>query len=379
MSGHGLAIARALSDEGINVIGLEANRNLPGTCTRVAKIYYCNDINNSGLIDSLLALKNDKIGLQDTPVLFLTNDRMVRTVAESWQALEGQFLLSWSKDRDLIAIMLDKSSHEKICLQKALFYPTNVCIQNENDIKKVINNIKFPLIVKPSKPLSSFKVSLIHNRDELNHLLIRNRVDLPFLAQHWIPGDDQSIYFSALYLDRGQVIARFDGHKLRSRPMGHTTIAESFPNNEIFECAYRFFEGYGLSGPASLELKRDGDGLFWVIEPTVGRTDFWLGVCIANGVNLPLVEYLNQTQYSKEKSSDQNNRAIWFNEERDPLGLFWYFAQPHLFLRGRTPVFLYFNLKDIYPFLRSFRIQLWNLICGAWRRTLRLIGLELFV
>ncbi|MBK8890530.1 MAG: hypothetical protein IPN75_09040, partial [Dechloromonas sp.] len=93
---------------------------------------------------------------------------------------------------------------------------------------------RFPMIIKPVRPLGGFKTFLPTNADELLRWTDIHQPDLPFMAQRFIPGDDRAIYFSALYLDAGKVLARFDGHKLRSRPLGHTTIAESFRNEEVY-------------------------------------------------------------------------------------------------------------------------------------------------
>jgi len=80
----------------------------------------------------------------------------------------------------------------------------------------------------------------------------------------------------------------------------------------------------------------------------VGRTDFWVGLCIANGINLPYVEYLHQTGQSIPNLTQQD-QAIWFNEERDPFGRFWFAGQPDLALKGRRACYLYLKQKDAEP------------------------------
>ncbi len=350
---HGLSVIRALAGHDFEIFALDSNSSLPGARTRLARfIKIKEDVNTLSLINALLYL-HDQFWIGKQPVLFLTNDHMVRVVAENWQALDSRFLLSWSEKRDMILTMLDKSSHEKICSQKGLHYPTNVNIKSKNDIENAINIIGFPIIVKPSRPLSSFKVRLFNDREGFELLLKLNFADLPFLAQRWISGDDHAIYFSAIYLDNGRIIARFDGHKLRSRPMGHTTIAESFPNDEVFKITCRFFADSRLSGPVSLEVKRDDNGLFWVIEPTVGRTDFWIDTCIANGVNLPLIEYYHQIGRIAE-STPQVDEYLWFNTERDPLGFIAYvFGYVATTRRNRRWCFPYLSKNDLHPFLSA--------------------------
>ena len=200
-----------------------------------------------------------------------------------------------------------------------LRYPPSMMVGSVPDVERAVDEIGFPCIVKPSRPLGGFKTYLPESAEDLRRWVGLHRSDLPFVVQKFIPGDDRTIHFSALYLDRGEVLARYDGHKLRSYPLGHTTIAESRRDDEIHRHALDFFEGEELSGPVSLEVKRGPDGTLWVIEPTVGRTDFWIGLCTANGVNLPLVEYCHQVGIDLPVAT-QTNEAVWFNEERDPLG-----------------------------------------------------------
>ncbi|MFN4063144.1 MAG: hypothetical protein ACK4JA_03045, partial [Parazoarcus communis] len=158
---------------------------------------------------------------------------------------------------------------------------------------------------------------------------------------------------------------------LLSRPMGHTTIAVSEPNDQVHDLAVRFFDGLMLSGPVSLELKRGPDGRFWVIEPTVGRTDFWSGLCSANGVPLPVIEYyatLNRTC----PTFMQRRGSVWINGERQPAALLWLARHhPEHLLHGIRGV--YFNLSDPLPFFRAS----WHTIRALPMRLIRKIDRQL--
>ncbi|MBL8421368.1 MAG: hypothetical protein JNK92_12110 [Dechloromonas sp.] len=344
---HGLALIHALSNAGVSVISLDTNPTLPGTRTRFSSVELIPDINGPALLDALLDL-HARIEAPDKPVLFLNNDRMVRTLGVHWHRLADKFHLSWSACSNTLLPLLEKDSLELRCQQTGLRYPETCLIHNDSDARTAVTIIGFPMIIKPVRPLSGFKTFLPTNADELLRWTEIHQPDLPFVAQRFIPGDDRAIYFSALYLDAGKVLARFDGHKLRSRPLGHTTIAESFRNEEVYRQTLDFFAGLNLSGPVSLEVKKAPDDSYWVMEPTVGRTDFWVGLCIANGINLPYVEYLHQTGQSIPNLAQQD-QAVWFNEERDPFGRFWFAAQPDLGLKGRRACYLYLKQKDGEP------------------------------
>lgn len=356
--GHGLATIRALHEGQMPIVALDSSTRAPGTHTRLARVERIPDINGPGLIEALLALR-ERITCPGLPVLFLTNDAMVRLVGQHWPRLEGHYALSWAHARDRLTPLLDKPNLEKHCQTVHLAYPRSFLLRSQEEAEPAARAIGFPLIVKPARPLSRFKTSQPGSAAELRALTERFADDLPFVVQQFIPGDDTSIYFCALYLDRGRVLARFDGHKIRSRPLGHTSIAESLPNEAVFAEARRFFEGLDLSGPVSLELKQDEAGRLWVIEPTVGRTDFWLGLCTANGVNLPLIEYLHQIG-RPTVSPPQTDTAVWFNEDRDPLGRLWLGRRGRQGMRGRGSAFLFLHGNDLGPM----RVFLWQALRG---------------
>jgi predicted ATP-grasp superfamily ATP-dependent carboligase len=198
----------------------------------------------------------------------------------------------------------------------------------------------------------------------------RIAASLPVIAQEFIPGDDGAIRFGALYLDQGRILARFEGRKLRSRPMGHTTLAVSEPNDDIHRVTVCFFEGLALSGPVSLELKQAPDGSLWVIEPTVGRTDFWVGLCIANGVNLPLIEYRSQSGLPVPATRQARN-YLWMNGERDPFAPLWLALHQPGRLFSQRIMALYLDLSDIRPFIDAVSNFIRSLLSRIFHKAVR--------
>lgn len=370
--GHGLAMVRALHGAGVPVVAIEANPALPGVRTRLARVIMVPSIHGDALVDALQALAA-RIVAPARPVLFLTNDSMVRTLGQCWPLLEGRYALSWADARDRLVPLLDKPALEARCQASGVQYPQTFVLGSASDVDAAAAAIGFPMIAKPARPLSSFKTALPADAAALHELTARHQQDLPFLVQRYIPGDDTRIHFSAMYLDRGVPLARFDGHKLRSRPMGHTSIAEPLVDDAVHQQTLRFFEGLGLSGPVSLELKRDTDNSLWVIEPTIGRTDFWVGLCIANGVNLPLVEYLHQTGQAVPPQQQRDER-LWFNEDRDPFGRWWVNARPRKAMRGRDSSFVYLHRVDPGPARSFLRKTVGQFARSAARRLQRLAG-----
>lgn len=370
---HGLTIVRDLHHKGIPVLALESNSNLPGMFTHYAEIEYVKQINDEGVVDSLLELAQAR-RFPEKPVLFLTNDRMVEAVGKAAELIAEHYALSWLPTAKDIVPLLSKESIEYRCLEAGFNYPRSSTVFHFSEFLRNTEGFQYPLIVKPSKPLSAFKTLILGSPADLD-LHERQISDcLPVVVQEFVPGDDSRIVFGALFLDKGRLIARFEGRKLRSRPMGHTTVALSEPSDEIHTLAMRFFAGKAISGPVSLELKRDEEGRCWVIEPTVGRTDFWVGICAANGINLPWIEYQQMTG-AVVPGNTQSISTVWVNGERDPGALFWMLLNYPSYLFRFSFRGVYFDTADIRPWLACFKGQVSALPSRVMRKLAKSLSL----
>lgn len=349
---HGIGMVRSLHRAGVRVIGLEANPELPGVLTRCADVRIVPELNGDGLIDTLIRLAAE-LPSEPRPVLLLTNDRMVETVGRHAGLVGRHFRLSWAHAAERLLPLLAKDRIEARCTEVGLNYPRSVLVTNFDEAPARLAALACPVIAKPTRPVSAFKTQVCDSIAAFIAARPRMESSLPLLVQEFVPGDDATIRFGALYLDHGRVCARFEGRKLRSRPMGHTTIAVSEPDDEVHALALRFFDGLALSGPVSLELKRDPQGRYWVIEPTVGRSDFWADLCAANGVDLTLTEYLAQSGAALPPQG-QRRTHLWINGERDPAALAWLLRHaPAQLLRHRLRG-VYASAADPRPWRRAF-------------------------
>lgn len=367
---HGLGLVRELSRSGVPVIALESNPSLAGNRTGCATVRRAVDINGPRLIAELDELAAS-LAPDIRPVLMLTNDRMVQTVADAVDHVSKRYRLAWAHAAAQLTPLLSKSQIEARCQATGLNYPASRQIDTMAQLPAALSELRLPVICKPVRPLSAFKTLVATQAQELVRAHDRLSHCLPLLVQEFIPGDDSTIHFGALLLDHGKILAHFEGRKLHSRPMGHTTIGISEPNDEVHALAKRFFEGLGLSGPVSLELKRTEDGTFWVIEPTVGRTDFWAGLCAANGVPLAAMGYRAMTGMHSATPSQQS-QVTWVNGARFPGALIWLLLhEPRKLIKGIKGV--YFDLADPGPFIHSAAAILSTLPYRALRKARKLL------
>lgn len=350
MCAHGLAVARALSGAGIPVLALESRRSLPGLRTRCADVAWVPSLEGERLVEALDRLWRDRLS-STRPVLFLSNDRMVGAIADHWPQLQGQYRLPWgdADQRRMVGRLLDKDAMPSAFQAAGVDAPGTEVLSTAGEVDAVVERLGLPLIAKPVKPLSGFKAVRIDTRAALVDLVSVYSGSLPFVVQAWIPGGDACIHFAAFVLDRGMPVAEFAGRKIHSQPMGHTCIAEACPSPEVLDVGRRFFERFRISGAASLELKRAPDGRLLAIEPTVGRTDFWVDLAIRNGVNVPVAEYRLALGLPPLPAFPRD-RMLWINHERDPFALGRTLLTSPRALIGRRPIFTYWRRDDPGPF-----------------------------
>lgn len=360
MDSHGLAVARALAVKGVPVYSIERDPGLPGVASRhLRRNFPVPDFTEEHLLP---ALREVRAQLREHPrvVLFPMNDRQVGLIARHIDELAGLYRISWAHAAaDVLRLqrkdMLERASHDA-----GLLYPRSVVLGELADLDQA-KGMHFPLILKPVQPLSSFKVKIVDSLDEARAFVAAKQADMPLLCQEYIAGGDDALYFGELLLDRGKPVFGMTGRKVLSHPpgQGQATAAETHEDAEVLRLTEQFFAGTLLSGPAALELKRDPQGRHWVIEPTIGRTEFLVELCIAAGFNQPWMEFQLALGQAVDRPGPLIGR-VWYDTERDPLVyLKSCLAGLGLRPRGKAPVFPYLGHGDGSP------VQV------AWRRFLR--------
>lgn len=255
---HALAVGRALADAGVEVYLAESDAGMPGVRTnRAARVFTVPSLRDASLIPALLEVR-EQLREFDQVVLIAINDRQVELIGRHRNAIGALFEVSWLPQAEAVLALLPKSGLQKRCEEVGLNYPASVLVRGAEQVE-LTASLRYPVIIKPVRPLSSFKTLLARNPKELQALLQRQQGDMPLLVQEYIAGDDTHLFFGAVVLEEGVARHAMVGRKLASFPpaRGQTTVAETAHEPEVIALTQRFFAGTGISGPASLELKRD--------------------------------------------------------------------------------------------------------------------------
>jgi D-aspartate ligase len=203
-----------------------------------------------------------------------------------------------------------------------------VLVRERADLSQ-LRRLRYPVVLKPinkrhvhtaNAPSLIVCNRLASARAHCERLLDRG---VELIAQDWIDGEKDQIYFCLFYYARGEVVAMFTGRKLASSPPAGTTAycvgaPEAAP--ELEPMTRSFIEKVGYAGMGGLEFKWDkSTGRFLIIEPTVGRTDLQHEISALCGVNIPLMAYRYELGLPQDPPSPVSGKAVWRASVLEPL------------------------------------------------------------
>lgn len=297
---NGLGVARSLGRTGVPVYLADTDTRRAELRTRYARPLKLAALNGDALLRDLSELGKTQFAEQ-RPVLVLTQEQTVRTVASAQDVLRPLFRFLLPHKETLDSLM-HKEGFARVATQAGLRMPRTAHVRHRADMEAALT-LTFPVVIKPAFHAPQYermfrKAYRVDERVQAQALLDRI---LPVLAdvivQEWVPGNDSDIYFCLQQLsENGTAEASFVGRKIRSWPpnVGGTACCTSAGSDAdgLAETTERFFRQAGMCGLASMEYKRHSEtGEFVAIEPTVGRTDYQEEVAALNGVNLPYAYY----------------------------------------------------------------------------------------
>lgn len=265
----------------------------------------------------------------EKPVLYLTEEKTVLTVSERRAELLPYFRIVLPA-HDVLTALMHKQGFQQKAAELHSPVPQAVYLRTEADLA-ALAALKYPCVLKPAVKDYAYgakfqKAYVVQTADEAVQLYRQIAPTLSdLIVQEWIEGSDSDIYFCLQYIAAdGLTVASFVGRKVRSWPprIGGTASCTAAPEyqDELSALTTEFFQQANFVGMGSMEYKRDPrDGEFYMVEPTVGRTDFQEEVASLHGLNIPLSAYCNQLGINMPKSSEMEFRYLW----REPVTDGW--------------------------------------------------------
>jgi predicted ATP-grasp superfamily ATP-dependent carboligase len=297
-----LNIIRTLGRKGISVVAVDVD---PSGCvarSRYASFRACKSLMSHSLIDTLIDVGRS---LKQKAVLFCTADTTVLSVSENRETLMEyyDFVLPSHK---IITTLMSKKNFYDFATAHDLLVPKTIFTQNEDEIIKAADEISYPCVIKPEYRDSSWseavsptdKVLFVASKDAFTAYLKKFDIaNKKLLIQEFIDGVAEDLCYCLAYIDRNyNILALFTGRKLRQYPnmTGTMSLGESSWIPTIADETTKVFALAGCCGLCSLEfMKSRKDQRYYIVEPTVGRTDTQEGLGIKSGMDIPYLAYLD--------------------------------------------------------------------------------------
>lgn len=321
---NGLGVIRSLARAGVQVVALDNDLGKPGMRTRYGRKHQVNALRGNVLVQELLALAGS---FTERAVLFLTQEASVRTVSKHRDKLEPYYRFTLPP-AGLLNNLMHKESFRRLAEQHGFRVPRGVHLVDK-DMLSAARSLNYPAILKFADKESdhgpSFsKAYRVADFEEASRLCRQIMPVLPnLILQEWVKGADADVYFCLQYIRAdGRPAASFTGRKIRSWPpeVGGTAscIAAHEVARDLEAETTRFFNEVGFVGMGSMEYKRDPEsGKFYLIEPTVGRTDYQEEVATVNGVNIPFAAYCAEAGLACPPFRKTSAPQVWRDSATD--------------------------------------------------------------
>lgn len=318
---NGLGVLRSLAQAyDVPVVVVDSDRQQPAMRSRYGrKVVYRRD-GPDALVRTLEKLTGE-LAVQP-PLLIPTQEDTVSIISAYRERLHALYRIALPAP-DVLTSLLHKEGFRAIADEAGATIPRTVHITSTTQVETV-RTLRPPLVVKPSLRDAGYssafrKAYRVDTTDEAQKLVRTILPTLPdVVVQEWIEGSDSDIYFCLQYVtSSSETAASFVGRKIRSWPprVGGTASCAPASTQETRQLTARtvnFFNHAGVRGFASMEYKRDvRSGDFYMVEPTIGRTDYQEEVATLNGVNIPLAAYRAELGLPELPEKIPDSVRIW--------------------------------------------------------------------
>jgi D-aspartate ligase len=327
---NALGIVRSLGQAGIALIVVDNDPKSPAMRSRFGRKVVCAALEGDVFVACLLELAR---GQSARLMLFVTEEKSVIEVSASRAALAAHFYLRLPEHQRLMDLM-HKQGFQDLAESVGAPVPRTVRLQGPHDLPRA-DALTYPCVFKPSKKDYGYgalfkKAYKVGSPAEVAELYAQiHPVLADMVVQEWIEGSDADVYFCLQYVGAdGAVVSSFTGRKIRAWPprIGGTASCTAAWEvaDQLKDMTATFFRQVGFTGMGSMEYKRDErDGRFYMVEPTVARTDFQEEVASLNGVNIPQAAYLYESGLSQIAGHKPAVPQIW----REPMCDRWSFEE----------------------------------------------------
>ncbi len=305
------------------------SQRAPAWPSRYGQKILVNSTKQSSIVDDLLKLATT-FAPGEKPVLLLTEEKTVVQVSAQADRLSPCYRFIMCSN-DMMLALQSKSGFQALANQVGAAIPQGVILEQTADLT-LIEQLSYPCVFKPLEQNEAYsrqfkKAYKVQSAAEVRALYPQIAPVMPnMIVQEWLEGADSDIYFCLAFFDQhSTLVTSFTGRKLRSWPLqvGGTASCTAAPEAaaELTQKTVDFVKAIGFSGQMGMEFKYDAHrGGFYMIEPTVGRTDYQHEIATLSGTNV-LAAIVANLYGSAPPATQASLQVVWFDEIADANAL----------------------------------------------------------
>lgn len=359
-----LAMTRNLGINNINVICISSNKNEVAYSKYCNKFYVVPDIERSQEIFKNFLLNIDEL-MRTEAVLFPCSDILNIRLSHIENDLDNLIFLT---NKNITNILVNKRNFYMSLNKYKVPHPKTYYPNNYDDIIEIYNDIKYPLIIKPSIPqfFSRFnrKFLIVRSQEELEKKFnIVTKYNIEFIIQELIPGPPTNQFGIAGYFDHNSDPKGIFAYKrIREWPIGsgNGSLIESIPLSEVCyikDIIISYLKKIKYKGLFDAEFKKDshnGDFILFEINARSWWQNLFPTVC---GINLVLMYYLDSIGEKIEYKDTYKTGVRWIFFLNDVFSLVGMLKKGEIVLSEwfqsyrNIKDYAYFNANDILPFI----------------------------
>jgi predicted ATP-grasp superfamily ATP-dependent carboligase len=321
----GLGVTRSLAKRGVKVYCIDTDLTTPEMKTNKGTKVKFETIKEDKFIVDLIKFCQS---LDDKPVIFTTIRIPATLLSKHRKKFKNIAFINMPSEKHL-AELENKYFIEKYANKAKLNIPLTAYVDHQYTREK-LKSLTYPCIIKPDDNSIEFaehfqKAKIAKNFDEMRTYIDTIFFKIPkmkLVIQEFILGGDELLFFCLQYRSvDNQLLSSFVGRKILSWPRDTGRTCSCAPYNgpihdKIKQLTTDFFNAIpDFKGFCSLEFKYDKNRQdLYLIEPTVGRTDFQQEIATLNNENMPFKAYLDQINLSDIVRKKMNKKSIlWFD------------------------------------------------------------------
>jgi D-aspartate ligase len=306
---NALGILRSLGGRGVNIALVSRSASVIPGYSRFARRHLVLD---DGDYEPAAVLAGTGLA-RGQAALFIT-DELDTAACLSNVAAWNEAFRTYFYTPGVAAALLDKTGFDALARSRHAPVPKTFVI-GPGDVPVAAEGLRFPLIVKPALRDPRYdahfrKAYRVADEPALAGLLDELRqVHVPLIVQEWVEGRDSDIYFNL-------VCSSFVGRKILCWPprVGGTASCVAAPecHEQLTAITAAFLKDINFRGLLGMEYKQDPrDGEFYMIEPTVYRTDYQHEIATLSGVEFLFGVYARMRGLSAQPRRNYDRRSYW--------------------------------------------------------------------